>query len=95
MYQIGSIVDSIMFHKKSYLPMGFEHNDYTEHDVPLLSQKFTSAVSARNAGLKFNNNFILDNRFHKFVIAAFVTFMTFVAFAGIYVLLSPKLFKLL
>ena len=37
---------------------------------------------------------ILDSIFQKLVVAAFITFMTFVVFAGICILLLPKLLQL-
>ena len=61
----------------------------------MLSQNFTLAVSTQNLGVTFDNNHILDSIFPKLVLAAFITFMTFVVFAGIYLLLSPKLLQLL
>ena len=47
-----------------------------------LSQNFTPAVSARNLGVTFDNNFILDSIFYKLVVATCITFVTFVVFAG-------------
>ena len=62
----------------------------------MLSQNFTPAVSARNLGVTFdNNNNILDSIYHKLVVAAFIIFVTFVVFASICLLLSPKLLQLL
>ena len=38
---------------------------------------------------------ILDSIFHKLVVAAFITYVTFIIFAGICFLLSPQLLQLL
>ena len=52
----------------------------------MLNQDFAPAVESPLIIIQ-----ILDSIFHKFVVAAFITFVTFVVFAGICVLLSPKL----
>ena len=48
----------------------------------MLSQNFKLAVSAQNFGITFDNN-LNFSIFHKLVIAAFITFVTFVVFACI------------
>ena len=54
--------------------------------TPMLNQDFTPAVESPLIIIK-----ILNSIFHKFVVAVFITFVTFVVFAGRCVLLSPKL----
>ena len=50
--------------------------------TPMLSQNFTPAVSARNLATTFDNNKKINSIIHQLVIAAFIAFATFVAFAG-------------
>ena len=63
--------------------------------TPKVSQNFTPAVSARNLGVTFYNNANLRKHISQLVVAAFITFFTFVVFAGICLLLSQKLLQIL
>ena len=65
--------------------------------TPMLRQNFTPVISARNLRVTFdidnNKNFRqhISETFH----CAFIIFVTFIVFAGICLLLSPKLLQML
>ena len=50
--------------------------------TPVLSQNFTTAISARNLGVTFDYNKNIDSIFHKLVVTTFTTLVTFPEFTA-------------